>query len=440
MSNEFMTEYNYQFEEKRVFFLIDSKSFYASVESVERDLNPLKSVLVVLSEAENTNGGLILAASPQAKKKYGISNVSRQRDLPAAAELIKVPPRMNLYIQRNLEINNIYRQFTDENHLLPYSIDESILDMTHSWHLFGDSPLIVAKRIQREVQKQTGIYLTVGIGDSPILAKLALDLEAKKAANLLGIFHYEDVPNKLWPVTKLSSVWSIGNRTAIKLNKMGIDSIGDLAHQNPYEIKEKLGIMGEQLYALSWGVDRTDLSEKIKSKHKSYSNSQVLPKDYVTKEEIEVVVKEMADQVATRIRAHHKQTGLVSLYIGFSYAESEQSGEAGFKKQMRISPTNDSRKLMKIMTNLFEKYWNGETIRNIGVDYGDLTNDAFSQLDLFETPKQELKAQKVNQIVDKVRQKFGITSLMKGVSHSKGGTAIERSNLVGGHNGGNSYE
>ncbi|MCF6515887.1 excinuclease ABC subunit A [Lactobacillus sp. S2-2] len=438
---EYLTsEYDYQFEKKRVFFLIDSKSFYASVESVERGLNPLKSVLVVLSEAENTNGGLILAASPQAKKKYGISNVSRQRDLPAASELIKVPPRMNLYIKRNLQINNIYRTFTDENHLLPYSIDESILDMTKSWHLFGDTPLSVAKRIQKEVRKKTGIYLTVGIGDSPVLAKLALDLEAKKTHNLIGVFHYSDVPKKLWPISNLSSVWSIGKKTELKLNKMGINSIGDLAHTNPYKIRSEMGIIGEQLYALSWGVDRTDLAEKVKTKSNSYSNSQVLPKDYTVKEEIEVVIKEMADQVATRIRSHHKQTTLVSLYIGFSYAAIEEKEESGFKKQLRITPTNDSRMLMKIMTDLFEKYWNNEAIRNIGIDYGDLRNDNYSQLNLFETPKQNIKSQKVNQIIDKVRQKFGITSLMRGVSYSKGGTAIQRSNLVGGHNGGNSYE
>ena len=176
MVNQQKTEYDYTQEKRRVIFMIDSKSFYASVESIERGFNPLKALLVVMSEQENTNGGLVLAASPMAKKKLGISNVTRQRDIPICNELIIANPRMNLYIQENLRINTIYRDYTTEQNLLPYSIDESILDVTETWSFFGDSPEAVARQIQKRVRKETGIYLTVGIGDTPVLAKLALDL------------------------------------------------------------------------------------------------------------------------------------------------------------------------------------------------------------------------------------------------------------------------
>lgn len=179
--------YNYQYEKQRVFFMIDSKSFYASVESVELGLNPLRSILVVMSEQANTNGGLVLAASPMAKKNLGASNIMRQRDLPRDKKLIIVHPRMNLYIQENLRINSIYREYTTEEKLLAYSIDESLLDVTDTWAFFGDSPEIVARKIQERVRKETGIYLTVGIGDSPVLAKIALDIEAKHAPNLMGV-------------------------------------------------------------------------------------------------------------------------------------------------------------------------------------------------------------------------------------------------------------
>ncbi|VDG34056.1 DNA polymerase IV (plasmid) [Lactobacillus parabuchneri] [Lactiplantibacillus mudanjiangensis] len=112
-----------------VFFLIDNKSFYASCEALARGLNPLKVPLVVLSEAKNTNGGLILATSPEAKQLFHIkANVSRKRDLPNDPRLWVVPPRMNLYIERNLQINQIFYQFTTEKEVWPYSIDESILD------------------------------------------------------------------------------------------------------------------------------------------------------------------------------------------------------------------------------------------------------------------------------------------------------------------------
>ncbi|MDC2815464.1 Y-family DNA polymerase [Leuconostoc suionicum] len=440
MVNKQKIEYNYTQEERRVIFMIDSKSFYASVECVERDYNPLKALLVVMSEQENTNGGLVLAASPMAKKKLGISNVTRQRDIPVCNELVIANPRMNLYIQENLRINNIYRQYTDDAHLLPYSVDESILDMTHSWRLFGKTPEEVAFKIQKQVRAETGIYLTVGIGDSPVLAKLALDIEAKHAKNLTGIWHYEDVSRKLWPITKLTDVWSIGARTARKLNLMGIHSMYDLSHQDPYLFRSKLGLMGEQLLALSWGIDRSDLTETIRPKNKSYSNSQVLPRDYSQRAEIEIVIREMADQVATRIRAHQKQACLVSLFIGYSFSESEKQESHGFRKQCRISPTNDTNTLMAVMINIFRKYWRGEIIRHIGIDYGGLVDDTGVQLNLFEQPEHILKTNKIDQVVDEIRQRFGTTALMRAMSKEVGGTAINRASLVGGHNGGNSYD
>lgn len=432
--------YNYQYEKQRVFFMIDSKSFYASVESVELGLNPLRSILVVMSEQANTNGGLVLAASPMAKKKLGVSNIMRQRDLPRDKKLIIVHPRMNLYIQENLRINSIYREYTTEEKLLAYSIDESLLDVTDTWAFFGDSPEIVARKIQERVRKETGIYLTVGIGDSPVLAKIALDIEAKHAPNLMGVWHYADVPKKLWPITQLNDIWSIGKRTALKLNNMGVNSMYDLAHQDPYIFRAKMGIVGEQLYALSWGIDRSDLTEVIVPKSKSYSNSQVLPRDYHKREEIEIVIREMVDQVASRIRFHQKQATIVSLFIGYSYAESEKQSSHGFRKQLRIDATNDTRKLMEIMIQLFEQNWHGEVIRHIGIDYSGLIDAMGIQLDLFRQPEQQINTNKIDQVVDELRQRFGTTAIMRAMSKLEGGTAIDRANLVGGHNGGNSYE
>ena len=153
--------------------------------------------------------------------------------------------------------------------------------MTDTWQFFGDSPEAVARQIQERVRRETGIYLAVGIGDSPVLAKLALDNEAKKARNLMATWHFEDVQTKLWPITNLNAIWSIGKRTAQKLNNMGINSMYDLAHQDPYVFRSKMGLMGEQLYALAWGIDRSDLTEKVVPKSKSYSNcSEVNKLDY----------------------------------------------------------------------------------------------------------------------------------------------------------------
>ncbi len=110
-----------------------------------------------MSEADNTNGGLVLATSPEAKLRYHLqANVSRQREVPQDPQLMVVPPRMNLYIKRNLQINDIFRRFVANEDLMPYSIDESILDLTHSWRLFGQTPREVAVRIQKNRPPGTG--------------------------------------------------------------------------------------------------------------------------------------------------------------------------------------------------------------------------------------------------------------------------------------------
>ncbi|MBS9335979.1 Y-family DNA polymerase [Fructobacillus papyrifericola] len=436
----------YEEEARRVIFLIDSKSFYASVECVERGLNPLKAMLVVMSHQENLKGGLVLASSPMAKKRLGISNVTRQKDVPDDPNLVKAEPRMNLYIKKNLEINAIYQRYVDEAHLLPYSIDESILDVTDFWRLFADSPKELAEMIQKQVLKETGIYLSVGIGDSPVLAKLALDLEGKKARHLLAEWHYEDVPEKLWPVTDFSSVWSIGRKTAQKLKGWGIDSLGDLARYNPYVLKQKLGIVGEQLYALAWGIDRSDLAEEVQVKNKSYGNSQVLPYNYRNREEIRVVILEMADQVAARLRAHGVQAALVSLYLGYAEQkidfDERHDRSTGLHKTVRIEPSNKTKTMMAVLEGLFNRYWDGRPVRHVGVTMADLGTERIRPLSLFDEPadEKEEKQDPVDQVVDQLRQRFGAAAIVRSLSLEHGARAIERAGLVGGHNGGNAYE
>lgn len=431
---------DYSKEPHGVYFLIDNKSFYASVECVQRGLNPLEAQLVVLSEQENTNGGLVLAASPQAKKKLGISNVSRQRDLPRSSDLLIVPPRMNLYIEKNLQINAIFRQFATAKEVYPYSIDESILDMTHSWHLFGKTPVEVARLIQEKVRTELGLYTTVGVGQNPLQAKLALDLLAKHNKSLIGSLSYDTFRANIWPITELTEVWSIGKRTEAHLNRIGIFSMSDLAHCNPYLLKKEFGSIGAQLLALSWGIDRSDLKYPVKTKEKGFSNSQVLPRDYHKQTEIEVVIQEIGEQVTARMRHQEKQAGVVHLFVGFSYAEIADTGKTGFAHQMKIEPTDDTSTLNKYLLQLFRDNWQGEIVRNIGVSLGHLTQAEGLQLSLFQPVQQQEKHYRINRVMDQLRDRFGNTAIYLGHSLEHGATMINRAGLVGGHNGGNSYQ
>ncbi len=217
-------EFDYNKEPSRDILCIDCKSFYASCEAVERGLNPLRVKLVVMSYPSNNQkergSGLILASSPMAKKSYGISNVSRARDLPFPypKDLIIAPPRMKLYMAIHQKINNIYRSFVDDDNIAVYSVDETFLDVTDSLRYFKcKTAFELARKIQTKVYEETGIYTTVGIGDNPLLAKLALDNEAKHNKNMKAEWRYEDVKTKLWNIPELTDFWGIGRQTKKKI-------------------------------------------------------------------------------------------------------------------------------------------------------------------------------------------------------------------------------
>lgn len=431
----------YDEEPHGVFMFIDTKSFYASCEACQRGYNPLKVPLVVMSEQPNTNGGLVLATSPMAKKLFNLqANVSRQRDLPDDPRLLVVPPRMNLYIQKNLAINQIFKRFVPEEMLMPYSIDESLLSVKSFFRLFAKTPYEFARIIQKTIKTELGLYMTVGIGETPVQAKLALDLFAKHNINLIGTLTYETVPIKIWPINKLTDIWSIGIRMEKRLHRLNIKSMGDLAHTNPYLLKKELGIMGLQLFALSWGVDRTEITQQIVVKNASIGNSQVLPRDYQDQNEIETVIKEIGEQVASRLRAHKKVASTISLSIGFSYAASETDGRSGFNIGLKIEPTNQQKVINNQLIFLFRKNWDGQSVRHISVYTSHLSQFKSLQLNLFDDPKRQVKGVQLAKVIDSIRQKYGFTKLVYANSLLAGGNAINRANLVGGHNGGNAYE
>lgn len=433
--------FDYATEPVRDILFIDVKSFYATVECALRGLDPLTTLLVVMSTADNTGNGLILASSPMAKKTLGITNVTRADNLPTHPDLIKVSPRMNLYIQENVKFNAIFRNYVADEDLLIYSIDESILDVTASLNLFfPDSTLsrsqkrhLLARRIQEEVLEKLGLVLTVGIGDNPLLAKLALDNAAKHNDNYQAQWTYQTIPETIWKIPNMQDFWGIGRRMTQNFYQMGIDSIYQLAHTDPELLRQRFGVMGQQYYYHANGIDRTILSEKSPVvQEKSYGNSQVLPKNYVKQQEIEIVVKEMAEQVATRIRRHGCLTQCISLFIGVAQGETR----GGFSHQMKIPATDSTKKLTAYCLQLFRKYYRGQVVRHVGISYSQLLFTNSRQLSLFETPEKAAADQRLDQIIDKIRSKYGFTAIVHATSKLDGARSIARSHLVGGHAGG----
>ncbi|SEO03096.1 DNA polymerase V [Amphibacillus marinus] len=424
--------FDYTEEKSEDILCIDVKSFYASAECVARGDDPMETMLVVMSNAENA-GGLILAASPKAKETLGISNVSRKWEIPDHPDLIIVPPRMNFYIEMNMRINNIYRQYVPDEDIHIYSIDETFLSIRPSIKLFKQkSAFALAKLIQTHIEKALGLYLTIGIGDNMLLAKLALDNAAKHTMGYIAEWRYQDVPQTVWQIPNLTDMWGVGSRTAARLNQAGIYTVYDLAHYDFYQLRQKMGLIGEQLYAGAWGIDRSNIREQITSIEKSYGNSQILPRDYLKRTELNIVIREIAEQVATRLRKHHCQTACVSLYVGYSRHELER----GFAKQVKIAPTSHSKKLAQYCLELFNKHYGGQAVRKLGISYSKLTYTESIQLDLFEDPHKQLAEARLDFLVDKIREKYGFCSLIHASSLLDGATAVSRSSLVGGHAGG----
>ena len=353
---------DYSLEPKSDIAFVDIKSFYASVECVKRNLNPLTTSLCVMSNSDNASG-LILASSPTFKKVFGKKNVGRAFDLPFhvcdrkfnfqsalrqnlpitdshvnyietwAKNTVIVPPRMALYIEENLKIQKIFMNYASKDEILPYSIDEGFIDLTTSLNYFipdktisrKDKLDLISSRIQNEIRNKTGLYSTVGMSNSnPLLAKLALDNEAKKTVNMRANWSYEDVEEKVWSIPDLTDFWGIGERTKRRLNKLCIFSVKDLANSNTDILKREFGIMGVQLWFHANGVDESKVTQPYKGKSKGLGNSQVLPRDYSKKSEIEIVLKEIAEQVAIRIRRIRKKATVVSIYVGYSYKENKK--------------------------------------------------------------------------------------------------------------------
>ncbi|QIL46580.1 Y-family DNA polymerase [Vagococcus coleopterorum] len=425
-----MKRLDYSEEQRRDVLCIDVKSFFASVESVKHGLHPLKSELVVMSRGDK-KGGLVLAASPLVKEKYGLKTGSRKFDFPKYHKIMIVPPRMGLYVKVNQLINQIFQQYAAPEDVHPYSIDEAFIDITNSKHLFGQTTWQVARQIQDHIWRELNLAVAVGIGDNPLLAKLALDNEAKETPSQIAEWHYEDVQEKVWGIPTITDMWGIGNRTAKRLQSLGIYSVYDLSQVDRDLIRNKMGAIGRQLYYHSHGIDRSVISEKegLVTKSQSIGNSQVLERDYHKKEDIELIIREMTANLSQRLREHKQFTSCVSLQLGFP----RQSGERALTRQLKIEPTDTTAVLTNHLLHLYRVNEQRRPLRNISISFSHLGDPVFPQLNLFETSEEQEKNEKLDQVMDQVKEQFGKTALFTANSLKESGTYLKRSRLLGGH-------
>ena len=416
---------NYEGMPNKPIMCIDMKCFYASCVAMLHGLDILKIPITEVANFDHP-GSIVLAVSPLMREKFKIKTSSRRWEIPKHPDIRLFEPKMSFFIQMSMTITKLISNYVPVEAIHVYSVDESFVDLTGTEKLWG-SPEETAKEIQRAILDQFNVPSAVGMGPNMLIAKLALDLDAKRTG--FAQWTYEDIPKKLWPVRPLSEMWGIGKRMEANLNAMGIQTVGGLANADLAELEKRFGIIGNQLYYHAWGIDLSKLGEPlITNGALSFGKGQMLMRDYHTRKEISVVLLEMCEDVMKRAR----DAGFVGRTISLGLSYSHNAMTKGFHRSKTIAvPTSETLVMYKTCIELLDEHFAGEPARQLSVRISNLEKEHSIQLDLFDERKPQ--RQIIGPTMDAIRNRFGATSILRAVSYTKAGTAIKRDRLVGGH-------
>ena len=413
----------------KIYLCIDLKSFYASVECVERGLDPFEVNLVV-ADPDRGGGAITLAATP-AIKKLGVPSRGRIYEIPEGIEYIVAKPRMHLYMEFSTKIYSIFLKHIAPEDIHVYSIDEAFLDVTPYLELYGLTPKQLARKILDDIYNETGITATVGIGTNLFLTKVALDITAKHTPDNMGYLDEELFRQQLWHHTPLTDIWMIGVGTANHLARLGITDLYGITQFPEYILYREFGINAEILIDHAWGKEPVEIKD-IKSyrpKANSISNSQILFEDYNYKDAY-LILKEMVDTNVLTLTEKHLVTDHISLFIGYS-KDKRKASRGSCKITNR---TNSYRILMEEFRLLFQKIVDPNyPIRQIGISLGNVRDEIYEQYDLFADFEEIEKERKLQQTLVDIRNKFGKNAVLKGMNFLDKGTARYRNTTIGGH-------
>ena len=243
----------------RTYICIDLKSFYASVECVERGLDPMTTNLVV-ADPERSEKTICLAITPS-MKALGIKNRCRLFEIPKNVDYIIAPPRMQKYIDYAAEIYAIYLRFISKDDIHIYSIDEAFLDITDYLATYQMTAKALALMLMGEILREVGVRATCGIGTNLYLAKIALDITAKHAPDFIGVLDEISYKEILWDHKPLTDFWRIGKGTATTLERYGITTMREIAEMDEDFLYGLFGIDAELLIDHAWGREPVKIGD-----------------------------------------------------------------------------------------------------------------------------------------------------------------------------------
>ena len=462
---------------EKAYIAIDMKSFYASVECVARGLDPLRTNLLV-ADPTRSDQTICLAVSPSLK---AIGVPGRPRLFEAKQKIfeyevrthhivdyIVAPPRMAEYERVSAQIYSIFLHYAAPEDIHVYSIDESFIDCTKYMHAYreeadetGKHPAhVMAMTIIREVLSVTGITATVGIGTNMYLAKVAMDIVAKKSpADKDGVriaeLNEDSYKYLLWDHTPLTDFWMIGRGKAKRLEDAGLHTMGEVARfstRNEEWFYKEFGIDGEIMIDHAWGAEPVTMRD-IKTYHtdnRSLSNGQVLPRPYKY-DEARIVFMEMIDVLSTDMFSKNLVSQIFTWWVSYDYKSLEYcpryDGPVCVDFYGRMHPkhsngtartmerTNLSRQITEVMLKDFEQRTDHRLLfRRLAVCAADVTADGgFYQTDLFTDYEKMDKERNLQAAMQSVRARFGKNAVLYGLNFLEGATAKERNNQIGGH-------
>lgn len=417
----------------KIYLCIDLKSFYASVECVERGWDPLTARLVVAAP-ERSEKTICLAVSP-ALKQMGVPNRCRVFQIPKEIPYKMAPPRMQLYIDYAAEIYGVYLKYIAKEDIQVYSIDEAFLDVTDYLHLYQMTAVELGRKIMQDILDTTKIPAACGVGTNLYLAKVALDIMAKHETDRIAYLDEARYREKLWKHKPLTDFWRVGRGTVERLSNMGICTMEEIAHARESLLYKAFGIDAELLIDHAWGREPVTIADikAYRPKNTSFSSGQVLPRDYEY-EEGALVVKEMADLLCLDLVDQCLVTSHISLAIGYS---NQKCFEPAKGSTTLRSATSSNRRLLSYVEQLYRRIVRpGAYIRRITLTYTGVMTEDYQQFDLFSNPEETEKDVKAQRAAISIKQRYGRNAILKGMNLEESATTIERNGQIGGHKSG----
>ncbi|WP_367268805.1 DNA repair protein [uncultured Adlercreutzia sp.] len=445
-------------DSERTYVCIDLKSFYASVECIERGLDPMTARLVV-ADPTRTEMTICLAVSP-AMKAAGVRNRCRLYEIPAGLEHIVAPPHMRKYMQASADIYGVYLRYVAPEDIHPYSIDECFIDATAYLALYGVTARQFAEKLRDAVREATGIPATAGIGPNLFLAKVALDISAKHAPDGIGELDDASFRRDIWPHRPITDIWNIGPGIARRLAKYRVFDLRGVTEMDPDVLYGEFGVNAEYLIDHAWGLEPCTIAEikAYEPESTSLMNGQLLPCGYNFEDTL-MVMREMCDDTVLDLVQKRLVTDHISLHVSYTQeaAERDREGETdapdlfdgghGTRRVGGAHPHGGGSRKLSERTNSFKKLYGyleelfyetvdpARTARKISVGFGNLVDEDLATCDLFTDVEADERERRRARAVLAVKDKFGKNAIIKGTSLKEHAMGRERNTLVGGHRG-----